>query len=163
MTDVTIRTVLPKDIKPCFKIESDCFEPSEAATEQKIAKRAEIYPEGFLVAERDGAVVGLINCGATNQLDLADEDFKDMTGHHPEGTSVAIFSLATEPKSQKMGVGTTLLKAFINRMRKNKKQSVFLICKKNLITFYERFGFIPLGKSNSTHGGFEWWEMKLKL
>lgn len=163
MKNLLIRTVTLADTEKCFEIESHCFEPSEAATLEKIKKRAQVYPEGFMVAEQNGEVIGLINCGATDQLDLADEDFKDMTGHHPNGKSVAIFSVAIDPKVQGKGVGKTLLNDFIERMKKAGKESILLICKDNLIGFYKKFGFQTLGKSNSTHGGFEWWEMALSL
>lgn len=163
MENLIIRTVTEADTLRCFEIETRCFEPSEAATLEKIRKRARIYPEGFIVAELHGEVVSLINSGATDQLNLADEDFKDMTGHHPDGKNVAIFAVATAPEVQGKGIGAKLMSDFIKRMKISGKESILLICKNNLITFYKKFGFKTLGKSNSTHGGFEWWEMELVI
>jgi hypothetical protein len=40
---------------PATKWKSLSFEPSEAAPRERIALRIEKYPQGFLVAELDGA------------------------------------------------------------------------------------------------------------
>ena len=163
MKNLIFRSVTPSDIQRCFQIETQCFEPSEAATLKKIETRVYVYPEGFIIAELDGKIVGLINSGATDQLDLANEDFKDMTGHHPEGKSVAIFSVAIALDVQRKGVAHKMINTFIEKMKAAGKISILLICKDHLIGFYEKFGFKNLGKSNSTHGGVEWYEMELKL
>jgi hypothetical protein len=40
---------------------------------------------------------------------------------------------------------------------------VLLICKADLIAYYERFGFVHAGLSRSVHGGATWQQMVLKL
>ena len=38
-----------------------------------------------------------------------------------------------------------------------------LTCKEKLISFYEKFGYVNLGISNSKHGGAVWYDMILEF
>lgn len=163
MNEVLIRTVIKEDINACSQIEALCFEPSEAASYEKIRCRQQQYPIGFLVAELEGNVIGFINCGATNEPDLADEEFKDMIGHDEDGKNLVIFSLAVHPDFQRSGVAGKLITLFSEQAKDHHKQSILLLCKSHLIVFYEQFGFENMGQSASEHGGFSWWEMSKLL
>ena len=163
MNEVLIRTVEESDIQSCHQIESLCFEPSEAATLDKIRSRQQQYSDGFLVAELNDRVIGFINCGASDKPDLADEEFKDMIGHDPKGKNLVIFSVAVTPEFQKTGVSQKLIKTFLNRAKDQSKKSILLLCKPNLIPYYAKFGFKNCGESQSNHGGFSWWEMQLSI
>ena len=163
MDNVLIRIVKKEDVQSCYQIESMCFEPSEAATLEKVRSRQQQYSDGFLVAEYENRVIGFINCGATDKPDLADEEFKDMIGHNPAGKNLVIFSVAVTPEFQKSGVSRRLMENFLERAKDQDKESVFLLCKTNLVSYYEKFGFKNCGESQSEHGGFSWWEMRLDL
>ena len=163
MSHISIREIDATDVNSCYQIESLCFEPSEAATVEKIRCRQQQYPEGFLVAEIENKIVGFINSGATNEPDLSDEDFKDLIGHDPEGKNLVIFSLAITPSHQKTGVSRSLMEAFLERSKTKNKKEVLLLCKNHLVTYYEKLGFINAGESKSDHGGFSWEEMQLIL
>jgi len=52
---------------------------------------------------------------------------------------------------------------FIDRMKALDKSDIFLICQKDLIDMYARYGFVDLGPSDSNHGGMIWNEMSLSL
>lgn len=84
MEDVLVRQVRKKDLNGCHEIESRCY-TVEGATKERIAKRIELFPQGFLVAEINGRVVGIINSCSTDKDDIADEELKEMVGHEPEG------------------------------------------------------------------------------
>jgi len=163
MGKIQVREVTPEDVESCCEIESTCFEPSEAASQIKIVNRSKIYPEGFLIAEIDGRIVGHVNSAATNQDDISKEEFKDLVGHEPDGQNIVIFSLAVLPSNQGQGISSILLKSFIERSRELRKSKILLLCKSNLLKYYQKFGFQDLGLSASTHGGFDWHEMALKL
>jgi hypothetical protein len=66
-----IRHVLPRDLDECFAVETSGFLPEEAATRETIRLRIETFPEGFLVAELNGKVVGILNSAATNKDDIS--------------------------------------------------------------------------------------------
>ena len=163
MVDVTIRHVAAPDIQACYDIETECFSRAEAASIGKIKKRAAIFPKGFLIAQGDGKVVGFINSGATDKPDLADEEFKDMVGHDPDGKNMVILSIAVAPDFQGMDISRPLMEQFIDSSRILGKQNILLLCRENMIAYYRRFGYEDGGVSASTHGGGRWHEMHLNL
>ena len=163
MNSFNIRHVTLADLEACHHIESTCFLPSEAASRESIETRIKIFPEGFLVAEIGGKVVGQLNSGATNQDDITDEEFKQLIGHEPGGKHLVIFSLSVLPDSQGQGIAGRLLQRYIQEAGNDGRAAILLLCKPELISYYQRFGFIARGKSASTHGGFEWHEMVLML
>ncbi len=163
MSSYKIRNVVESDLDRCFEIEEVSYEGNEAATKEKIRRRIRTYPEGFIVLELSGMVVGFINCGATNNVDLADEKFKDLVGHESSGKHEVIFSVVVHRDFQGKGLVGELLADFINRIRTMHKKSIHLICRDSLIEFYKKYGFEYIRKSDSTHGGLKWHEMVLSL
>ena len=161
MSDFEIRNVVESDLDRCFEIEKVSYEGNEVATREKIRKRIREYPQGFIVMELNGMVIGFINCGATDKVDLADEEFKDLVGHDSNGKHVVIFSVVVHNDFQGNGFAGKLLTEFIYRITKMQKESIHLICRDNLIDFYKKYGFEYIRKSNSTHGGLHWHEMVL--
>lgn len=158
-----IRQVLPADLDRCAEIEAACYGPEEGATRERIATRIELFPQGFLVALLDGQIVGFINSGSTSKDDLGDEALKDMAGHEADGQNIIVFSLAVHPHFQKQGFAAQLMRRFIERAKQLGKARILLMCKAELIPYYQRFGFVYRGESNSTHGGLRWYEMALPL
>ena len=158
-----IRQVRLSDVAAIAAIEQQCFSPSEAAAIEVLRRRAALYPEGFLVAERDGEVLGYANSGATDSDDISAAPFKHLVGHNPDGRNLAIFGLAVRPDVQGSGVSRHLLEAYTTNARNLGKAAILLLCKEHLVEFYERFAFENAGDSASTHGGFRWKQMRLKL
>ena len=56
-----------------------------------------------------------------------------------------------------------LMRHLIDRAKQEKRSGVVLTCKEALIGFYEQFGFVCEGVSESQHGGVSWYEMRLTL
>ena len=162
MIDVNIRQVNKHDVDGCYRTESACY-TSDGATREKILKRIMIFPEGFLVAESKGAILGLINSASTDKEDITDEELKDMIGHEKYGRNIVIFSLAVIPEFQGNGISKQLMLRFIEASKDLKKEKILLLCKSELIPYYQNYGFLYGGKSKSKHGGFEWHEMHLLL
>lgn len=163
MNEYNIRMVEPDDLTACHTIEAVSFPPCEAAWTTSLRNRIEIYPEGFLVAEHDGRVVGQVNSGSTHKDDISDEEFKQLIGHDPDGDNIVIFSLSVLPEYRSKGVGTRLLENFISQAREMGKSKVMLLCKESLIGYYARCGFSDMGVSACRHGNAEWHEMVLSL
>ena len=163
MSEIIIRHVLPKDLDACLAVETAGFPPEEAATRETIRLRIATFPRGFLVAELDGKVVGILNSAATDKDDISDEELKQLIGHDPAGKNMVVFALAVLPPFQKRGIAHELMSRFVEEVRARKKENVLLICKDHLIRYYESMGFRHVGKSRSTHGGAEWHEMRLAL
>lgn len=163
MNEYTFRIAEPDDLIACHTVESLCFPPCEAAWTSSLRNRIEQFPEGFLVAEHEGRVIGQCNSGCTYKDDITDEDFKQLIGHDADGPNMVIFSLSVLPEYQSNGVGGKLLDRFIAQARKLDKKQVLLLCKEKLIAFYAKHGFTDNGISDSTHGGTQWHEMVLAL
>ena len=162
MINVNIRQANKHDVDGCYRTESVCY-TSDGATREKILKRIMLFPKGFLIAESEGEIIGLINSASTDKEDITDEALKDMVGHVKNGGNMVIFSLAVLPEFQGKGISKQLMARFIEVSKALKKEKVLLICKSELVPYYQNGGFLYGGKSNSKHGGFEWHEMYLPL
>ncbi len=158
-----IRQVTIEDLDRCSAIERAAYEGDEAANREKIARRIREYPEGFILLEHEGVVAGFINCGATDEVDLTSETFKDFEGHDPAGKHVVVLSVAVHPTFQGRGLAGQLLEAFVARMRTMGKQSIHLICRRRHVGFYAQYGFAYVQPSASQHGGRRWHEMLREL
>ena len=163
MNEIIIRHVLPRDLDDCFAVETSGFPAEEAAARATIRLRIEAFSEGFLVAEVDRHIVGILNSAATDKDDISDEELKQLIGHDPAGKNMVVFALAVLPEFQKRGIASQLMSRFVEEARQLGKENILLLCKRPLIAYYERLGFAHVGLSKSTHGGAEWHEMRLKL
>jgi ribosomal protein S18 acetylase RimI-like enzyme len=159
MSELLIRNVKLSDLDQCFAVESAGFHEEEAASRESIQIRIETFPQGFLVAELDGRIIGMINSASTNKDDISDEELKKMVGHDTDGQNLVVFSLVVLPEYQKQGIARQLMLRFIEEADRLGKKKILLMCKSNLIEYYERMGFSHIGLSSSTHGGVEWHEM----
>lgn len=163
MSDLIIRNVEPSDLDQCVEVELAGFPEEEAASRESIQIRIENFPQGFFVTELDGRIIGVINSAATEEEDLADEELKKMAGHDPNGKNLVVFSLTVLPEFQKRGYARQLMMHFIENAKDLGKSKILLMCKRNLIGYYEQMGFAHIGLSPSTHGGAEWHEMRYLL
>lgn len=161
MMPINIRNAKIGDLHSIINIENQCFLPSEAASSENITKRINEFPEGFLVAESNQEIVGILNCGCVIEEDISKEELKSLIGHDPNGHYMVVFGLAVSPNHRKKGIAYALLDEL--RSRFNNKKGVLLLCKEELIPYYEKYGFINQGKSKSSHGGFSWFQMKYSL
>jgi ribosomal protein S18 acetylase RimI-like enzyme len=81
-------------------------------------------------------------------------------GHQEQGGTVVLHSLAVANEHQRKGLGTILLKAYIERIKSAKiAERISLVAHSKLVKFYERFGFVNEGPSDVTFGGGRWKSM----
>lgn len=163
MSEMIFRSANERDLERCFTIETTSYSGDEAASKEKILKRINTYPEGFIVLENNQEIIGFINAGATHKVELSDEEFKELVGHDPSGKYIVIMSVVVHPKYQRQGMSSRLMSHFIRQMKALGKTEIHLICQTELIHMYEKFGFRLDGESDSTHGGMSWHEMSLSL
>lgn len=158
---MNIRTATPNDAQILHHIETLCFPHKEAASLQSIQERIKAFSDCFLVAEINGEIVGFVNGACTNECTISDEMYENTSLHQPDGAFQSVFGLDVAPDFQKQGIAKQLMKALIEQARIKQKRGVFLTCKQALIGFYEQFGFVCLGISESTHGDTQWFDMRL--
>lgn len=163
-TDLSVfRQVSGADLARCFQIESTAYEGDEAASEARIARRIAQYPQGFLVMEQAGELIGFINSGCAWEVVMSAEEFKELVGHDPAAPNVVIMSVVLDPARQGKGYATLLMREFVARMRQAGKQSIHLMCRERHIGLYEKFGYRYVKPSASDHGGMAWHEMVMTL
>ncbi|MGG1689035.1 GNAT family N-acetyltransferase [Heyndrickxia ginsengihumi] len=158
-----IRNVKKEDLSELIVVEQHCFSEEEAATEEAFKKRIELIPDSFFVAEKNGVIVGLVNCPVI-KTDVITDDLFDEIEKNPEfGGHQSILGLAVDPNYQNQGIATTLLAHLEKEALKKKRTTITLTCKEYLIPFYEHHGFQHNGVSKSQHGGAVWYNMSKHL
>jgi len=163
MTDLRLRGVEARDLERCYEIETSAYEGDEAATREKIATRIRQHPQGFVVLERDGEVIGFINSGCADEVVMSDESFKELVGHNPAAPNVVIMSVVIVPEYQGRGYSTILMRHFVDQAAQAGKRSIHLMCKERHIELYRKFGYCYVQPSPSEHGGMAWHEMVMEL
>lgn len=163
MINITIRRVQLEDLDRVAEIESLCFPATEAASRESFNKRISTFPESFLVAEKDGILIGFINGCITNSPVIYDELFHNVGNHIPTGKNLSVFGLDVIPEYRNQGIAAQLMKNFIQLAKDTGRNSVILTCKDRLIHYYESFGYVNNGISKSNHGGSQWFDMTLVL
>jgi len=163
MSAPSFRHARPSDTARCYAIEISAYEGDEAATQEKIAMRIAQYPQGFLVMELDGEVIGFINSGCAHEVVMSDEAFKELVGHDAQAPNVVIMSVVVDPAHQGKGYSTRMMQAFVEQMRQQGKATIHLMCKAQHVALYERLGYCYVKPSPSEHGGMSWHEMVMAL
>ena len=74
---LTIRFAKKEDVERIADIELECFPVAEAADRETLKIRFEAFSENFLVAEKDGKVVGFIN--RTEEGLFGDVDYENVS------------------------------------------------------------------------------------
>ena len=148
------------DLDNVYRIENDCFPSSEAAPKNVILKRIETLPSDFfLVSTVNDEVVGFVNATTTNNKFITDDLYEEHYSHKVMGKYLAIMSLAVSDKFQHQGIAASLMNSVLKNAMSNGLEGAVLTCKKELIHYYERFGFENKGVSESCHGGSTWYDM----
>lgn len=149
------------DIDAITNIETECFPPEQAATRVTFEKRLKVYPNHFWVMEHNGKIVSFVNGMTTNEENLTDELMENPHLHNEKGRWLMIFGVATAVSCRKKGCASLVMKRVIEDTKKENRSGIVLTCLDRLIPFYEQFGFVNEGVSQSIHGGVQWNSMRL--
>ena len=87
--------------------------------------------------------------------------FADPSMHNEQGAWQMLFGVNTLPEYRGRGYAGLLIRQAIADARSQGRRGLVLTCKKQLMGFYARFGFLNEGLSSSKHGGAEWYQMRL--
>jgi ribosomal protein S18 acetylase RimI-like enzyme len=140
---------------------------SEAATAATSApvysgapKRKAVLLGHIVATMTDNQVVTDNDMHIPSHADPPNPDF----GHKENGRTVCIHSLAVLPDYQGKGLGTTLMKAYLDRLEnQDVADRVALISHEHLVPFYENLGFSKVGESKAEFGGGGWIDMVAEL
>ena len=158
---VKIRLATMADLDEITEMEARCFPQAEAATRKSFEKRLLAFANHFWLLEQDGKIISGINGMVTNESTLTDKMYADASMHDEDGAWQMIFGVTTLPEYQGNGYAALLMRQVITDCREQGRKGIVLTCKDRLIPFYEKFGFVNEGESQSEHGGATWFEMRL--
>lgn len=154
-----LRNVQPTDLKQLILIENEGFSKEEAATEEAFVERIELIPDTFIVAEKEGEIVGYINGPIINQPYITDDLFVKIKENPTRGGYQSILGLAVSKHARGQGMAKILIGNMEKLVKENERKGITLTCKQDLVSFYEKLGFINHGLSESQHGGVHWFNM----
>lgn len=158
---MTIRTATLNDLRAVTALEAACFPAAEAATEADFAARLAAYPDHFWLLEEDGKLISFIDGLVTDEPILRDEMYENAALHDEDGAWQMIFGVNTLPAYRKQGCAGRLMERVIADARAQGRKGCVLTCKAALVHYYAKFGYVSEGRSDSTHGGAEWYDMRL--
>ena len=160
---MTIRTAQMEDIDAITAVETECFPPAEAATREEFAERLKYYKDHFWLMFDGDKLIAFVDGFVTDEEDLTDEMYEKADMHRENGAWQMIFGVNTIPAYRRRGLAGLLLKRAIADAREQGRKGLVLTCKDHLKHYYEKFGFVCRGVSNSTHGGAKWNDMLLNF
>lgn len=158
-----IRNVLPEDLEQLYFLENTGFTPEEAATKSAFLHRIHTISDTFIVAEENGLIIGYINGPVISEPFITDNLFEQTLPNPLIGGHQSILGIVVHPNYQKLGIASVLLQEMEKRSRLQKRLSITLTCKKELIPFYEKNGYINQGVASSKHAGVVWYNLNKGL
>ena len=126
------RTVAMRDLNTILQIENKGFS-SEAASKEALINRLTVINQAF----------------------ITDDLFDETTKNPPHGGYIAILGLVVGESYRNQGLAGKLLDHLEHLAIEHERQGITLTCKASLISFYEQYGYINYGVSESKHGGIQ--------
>ena len=159
--NIIIRQAQLDDLDRIAFIENTCFPEAEAASKTQFYQRLVSFKDSFFVAEHFGQIIGFINGAVIDEPTISDILFDEPSLHKPSGMYQTIFGLDVMPDYRHQGIAIKLMNHMIDYAKSMKRKGIILTCKENLIPFYNQFGYVNQGISDSVHGGATWYDMTL--
>ena len=156
---ISLRNVQPTDLEQLLVIENEGFSIEEAATKEAMVERIQLIPDTFIVAEREGEILGYINGPIINQPYITDDLFEEAKENPKRGGYQSVLGLAVSKQARNQGIARILIDKMEEIVKENKREGITLTCKKELVPFYEKCGFVNHGVSESNHGGLTWYNL----
>lgn len=157
---IAIRHAEINDLNELSDLENRCFLPAEACNKEHMKQRLEIYPDFFFLHEENGKIVSFVDGLLSRDIDLKDEMYEDAHMHNPDGTWLMILGVNTDPQFRNHKFASACIRASMLQCKEEGRYGAVLTCKKALIPFYEKNGFLSEGISASVHGNVTWYQMR---
>lgn len=156
---ISLRNVQPTDLEQLLFIENEGFPIEEAATKEAFVERIQLILDTFIVAEKDEEILGYINGPVINQIYITDDLFETIKKNPKRGGYQSILGLAVSKQARSQGIAKILMEKMEELVEENDREGITLTCKQELVSFYEKLGFVSEGLSESKHGGINWYNM----
>ncbi|RXJ04565.1 GNAT family N-acetyltransferase [Anaerobacillus alkaliphilus] len=156
---ISLRNVQATDLEQLLMIENEGFSIEEAATKEAFVERIQLIPDTFIVAEKEGEILGYINGPIINHSYITDDLFEKIKVNPSRGRFQSVLGLAVSKQARNQGIAKLLIGKLEELVEENKREGITLTCKQDLVSFYEKFEFVNHGLSESQHGGVCWYNM----
>ena len=158
---LTMRRANIYDADSIASVEAQCFPQAEAATFTQFQERLKHYASHFWLMFDDDKLISFVDGLVTDEKDLTDNMYAHAEMHNEAGKWQMIFGVNTIPSYRRKGHAEKLLRRMIDDAREQNRLGLVLTCKEKMIHYYAKLGFVNEGKSESSHGGAEWYQMRL--
>lgn len=156
-----IRQANLADLDAITAIEWENFGSDEALSRDILEVHIQKIATSFLVAERDGQILGYLEGPVRPERHLIDqsftsevEDYSYLQNHY-----ISLTSLSVSKSAQNMGIGHRLLDKMKDIAIRDRRLGINLTCHDYLVSYYEKHGFVNEGQSQSTYAGEVWYDM----
>jgi ribosomal-protein-alanine N-acetyltransferase len=136
------------NISDILRIEQS-IEHDYPANRHILINRLEMFPDGFLVANNDGQVIGYIESCIWH--DHSFSKYQDICHfsklHNLNGSILFVVFIGVDEKVQKNGIGSLLLNELMTRIKKKYPhiQKIQLVSKEEYVnSFYQKNGFLKI-------------------
>ena len=156
-----IRQARFSDLDRILEIEIENFSLEEAIPRSVFEAHLQEIQNSFLVAEKEGRILGYIEGPVVPQRHLQDQSFtEEVEDHsHRSGGYISVTCLSIAKEAQALGVGKRLLTALKEVALEQEREGINLTCHDYLIPYYEKHGFVNEGISQSNFAGETWYDM----
>ena len=157
------RAATLEDLDSILDVEKSAFPPNRQASPDTIRKRLQLFPQGCLVAEQNGKLVGFETSLLTKDIfSITELDQPDENIHDPSGIVYYLRSLAIKQEFQRRGIGKALTEETLKLARKLKKQIFRFTAARDVEQFYAKLGFQRVSEYQDFHGLPQAiWELRL--
>ncbi|MFA9378337.1 MAG: GNAT family N-acetyltransferase [Lachnotalea sp.] len=160
---MVIRNATIDDLDAITEVEAECFPKEEAATKQDFRARLVAYSKHFWLLYDGEKLIGFVNGMVTNDADLSDAMYQSAHMHDENGKWQMIFGVNTIASYRRRGCAEKIIKQVVEDSKEQGREGIVLTCKEKLIAYYEKFGFVNEGVSESVHGNVVWYQMRLRF
>ena len=156
-----IRQARFSDLDRILEIELENFSFEEAIPRSVFETLLREIQTSFLVAEKEGRILGYIEGPVVPHRHLQDQSFtEEVEDHsHRSGGYISVTCLSIAKEAQALGVGKRLLTALKEVAVEQEREGINLTCHDYLIPYYEKHGFVNEGISQSNFAGETWYDM----
>lgn len=111
-----IRTATLDDLDLVTKLEQEAFLPAEAASRERMEQRLLYFPNHFHLMFNGDVLVSYISAMPSDEHDLRDEMYADARLQNELGSREMIFSVATLPSYQHLGIASQLMRSYLESL-----------------------------------------------
>ena len=161
---MNIRQAKLEDLDRIVEIELENFSVEEAIPRSVFEAHLKEIQTSFLVAEKEGRIMGYIEGPVGPHRHLQDQSFTEEIEDysHESGGYISVTCLSIAKEAQGFGLGQKLLTALKQVALQQNRPGIYLLCKDELLSYFEmnefmEQGIVDVGVGNEVEF-LTWWK-----